>query len=64
MWVNGYIIERKPDTLCNACIADDLGLSQQETNRAITELGTMSEFIRETGVCAECGKKKLVNSRA
>ena len=63
-WVNGYIKKRKPDALCNACIADDLGLGQQEANRAITVLGAMSEFTQETGVCAQCGKKKMVTSCA
>ena len=61
-WVNGYIKKRKPDALCNACIADDLGLGQQEANRAIMVLGAMSEFTQETGVCAECGKEQKVTS--
>ncbi len=63
-WVKGYIIKRKPDALCDACIADDLGLRREEANRVTIVLGAMSEFTRETGVCAQCGIEQKVPSCA
>ncbi len=59
-WVKGYIKKRKPDALCDACIADDLGLDHWEAHDITIMLGAMSEFTRETGVCAQCGKKQKV----
>ncbi len=63
-WVRGHIIKRKPDALCDACIADDLGIRHQEAHRVTIVLGAMSEFTRETGVCGQCGKEQKVTSCA
>ena len=62
--VNAYIVRRRPDAICDACIAKALDLRHPQANRVTMALGTTSDFHRGYGVCADCGKEMMVTSRA
>jgi hypothetical protein len=63
--VNDYITCRRPNAVCDPCIAEALGLGQQAHASQITAaLGTSSDFIRETARCSICGAIKKVIRRA
>ena len=62
--VNRYITNRRPETLCDACIARALNLLHQQANRVTMALGTTSDFDRGNGMCADCDKEQKVIRRA
>ena len=63
-WVKGYVTHRNPDALCNACIADDLGLDLREASQATATLAATKGFIQGFGICSHCGKEREVTSHA
>jgi hypothetical protein len=58
--VNAYITKRRPEALCDACIARALDVRHQQANRVTMALETTSDFDRGNGVCADCGKEQKV----
>jgi len=62
--VNQFITKRYPNPLCDACIASALDLRHQQANRVTMALGTTSDFNRDHGICADCGKEQKVTGRA
>jgi hypothetical protein len=62
--VNQYITGRRGDALCDACVANALSLRHQQANRVTMAFKTTSDFDRQVGLCADCGKEQLVTSRA
>jgi hypothetical protein len=62
--VNEYITKRRPDEVCDACVAADLGLRHQQANRVTMALGTTSDFTREPGRCAECDRDLVTTRRS
>jgi hypothetical protein len=60
--VNRYLTQRKPDELCDSCVADHLGLRHQQANRVTMALGTTSDLTRAAGLCADCNRE-LVTTR-
>jgi hypothetical protein len=61
--VNEYITGRRPDWICDACLARALSVRDQQTNQIAVALGTTSDFDRGDGVCADCGKEQKVIRR-
>lgn len=50
--------------LCDRCISAQLGQNQTQHAQQITQaLATTSEFTREDGKCAICGRWRKVTSR-
>lgn len=62
--INDYISKRRPQALCDACIARGNSIRHQQANRVTMALETTSDFERGHGVCAECGKEQKVIRRA
>jgi hypothetical protein len=62
--VNAYISKRRPDTICDACIARAMDIRHQQANRVTMALETTSDFQRGNGLCADCGKEQKVIRRA
>jgi len=61
--VNQHITERRPDALCDACVAASLAILHQQANRVTMALGTTSDFDRQMGVCVDCGREQKVTRR-
>lgn len=62
--VRNYIASRAPAELCDACVAKRLGLRHQQANRVTMALGTTSDFKRDHGRCADCGKDQKITALA
>ena len=60
--VNEFLTKRRPDELCDACVAAQLSLRHQQANRVTMALGTTSDFSREPGRCVDC-HRELVTTR-
>jgi hypothetical protein len=60
--VNEFLSKRRPDEVCDACIATHLNLRHQQANRVTMALGTTSDFTRQTSVCADC-RRELITTR-
>ena len=58
--VRNYIALRAPAQLCDACVARHLKLRHQQANRVTMALGTTSDFSRDYGTCADCGRVQKV----
>jgi len=59
--INSLITRMRPKTICNKCINDKLGLTQQAHSAQNTAaLGTTSDFTREKSLCSVCGATKTV----
>jgi hypothetical protein len=61
--VNNYLTKRRPDAVCDSCIADNLKLRHQQANRVTMALGTTSDFTREPGVCVDCDRELITTRR-
>jgi len=63
--VNDHLSGKSPNAICDNCIQVELGLTQIAQATQITcALGTTADFRREQGVCATCGRERIVISRA
>jgi hypothetical protein len=58
--VNDYITKRRPQAICDACIARALNIRHQQANRVTMALETTNDFDRGNGVCADCDKQQKV----
>ena len=62
--VHTFISEKRPDQVCDPCIAQALSLSRQARATPITTaLGTTGDFVRSRGKCAICGHQRTVIQR-
>jgi hypothetical protein len=61
--VNDYITKRRPDAICDGCVATHLKLRHQQANRVTMALGTTSDFTREHVVCADCDRELVTTRR-
>ena len=61
--VNHYLAQRRPDEVCDSCVADHLKLRHQQANRVTMALGTTSDFTRKSGQCCDCGRELITTRR-
>jgi uncharacterized protein with PIN domain len=61
--VNDYLTRRRPDEVCDGCVASHLGLRHQQANRVTMALGTTSDFTRETSRCTDCDRELVTTRR-
>jgi hypothetical protein len=61
--VNQYLTKRRPNEVCDSCIADHLKLRHQQANRVTMALGTTSDFTRVSGLCVDCGRELITTRR-
>lgn len=61
--VNQYLSQRRPDEICDSCVADHLKLRHQQANRVTMALGTTSDFNRGAGRCVDCGRDLVTTRR-
>jgi hypothetical protein len=64
--INDFITSKRPDALCNKCVAEGVGLTNDTAYPAqvTAALGTTSDFIRKPGTCSICKNDKTVIRRA
>ena len=62
--VNDYLTGRRPDEICDGCVAATLGLRHQQANRVTMALGTTSDFTRELGLCVDCDRELVTTRKA
>jgi hypothetical protein len=64
--INDFISSHRPKPVCNKCIADGVGLTNDTAHPAqITgALATTNDFIQEDGTCSVCKSHKKVIRRA
>ncbi len=56
---------KRPQTLCDDCIAKILGLKKrQQANQATTALEHSTDFDRRDGMCSVCGRHDKMVIRA
>jgi hypothetical protein len=61
--VNQYLTERRPDEVCDACVAARLKVRHQQANRVTMALGTTSDFTRGPSLCVDCGRERVTTRR-
>ncbi|WP_305097878.1 hypothetical protein [Croceibacterium aestuarii] len=61
--VNDYLTKRRPDEICDSCVADHLALRHQQANRVTMALGTTSDFTRGQGLCVDCDRELVTTRR-
>ena len=62
--VNEYLTKRRPDEVCDGCVAAHLKLRHQQANRVTMALGTTSDFVRGTGRCSDCDRELVTTRRS
>jgi hypothetical protein len=62
--VNQYLTQRRPNEICDSCVAGHLKLRHQQANRVTMALGTTSDFTRGPGVCADCDRELITTRRS
>jgi hypothetical protein len=55
-----FLVTHRPRMFCDQCLARLLGIDPSTAYRAAVKAGRASSFIREYGVCSECGESRLV----
>ncbi|HEV8615078.1 MAG TPA: hypothetical protein VGU22_06250 [Methylomirabilota bacterium] len=58
--VVGFLLGRRGEPFCDACVAFAADLSLQDARRAIGYLEPLHEFSGRTGECSACGRTKTV----
>lgn len=46
--------------LCDRCLSRALGIDPSTGHRAAVKVARSAEFVREYGVCSDCGESRLV----
>jgi hypothetical protein len=56
-----FLNDRRPDAVCDDCIAARLDLKRRQQAQRVTQpLSLTSDFDRRQSVCSLCGDEKLV----
>jgi len=55
-----FLVAHQRRSFCDECLARALGIDPSTAYRAAVKAGRMDGFIREYGVCSECGESRLV----
>ena len=59
--IRNFMAHRGPATICDACIAQQLGLKHRHQAQRVTRrLALVGELHRRPGSCSLCGETKLV----
>ena len=58
--VAAFLLAHQPRRLCDECLAHELGIDPSTAYRAAVKAGRSGGFIREYGVCSDCGESRLV----
>jgi len=61
--VAAFLITQQPRSFCDECLAGALTVDPSTAYRAAVKAGRTGEFIREYGVCTNCGQSRLVTRR-
>jgi hypothetical protein len=61
--VNRYLTQRRPDEICDGCVAVHLKLRHQQANRVTMALSTTSDFARGPGRCVDCDRELVTTRR-
>ena len=63
--INDFITGLRPAAVCNKCIAEGVGLTNDAAHPAQVAgaLGTTSDFVRQKGICTVCKNEKIVIQR-
>ena len=55
-----FLLTNEPRSFCDECLARQLGIDPSTAYRAAVKAGRAGGFVREYGVCSECGESRLV----
>jgi hypothetical protein len=55
-----FLIAQRLRNFCDQCVARTLGIDPSTAYRAATRLTLATGFVREYGVCSECGDSRLI----
>ena len=58
--VAAFLAPHQPRGFCDECLARALGIVPSTACRATTKAVRSGSFIREYGVCSDCGVRRLV----
>ena len=55
-----FFVTHQPRSFCDKCVARVVGVDPSTAYRAAVKVGRAGGFIREYGVCSDCGESRLV----
>jgi len=55
-----FLLAHKGRYYCEPCMARAVGIDPSTGHRAATRIARAGGFVREYGVCSECGESRLV----
>jgi len=58
--VSAFLVAHRGRCFCERCLGRAVGIDPSTGHRAATRIARAGGFIREYGVCAECGESRLV----
>jgi len=58
--VAAFLLAHQTRRLCDECLAREVGIDPSTAYRAAVKAGRSGGFIREYGVCSDCGESRLV----
>ena len=62
--VAAFLVTRESTNFCDPCLARTLGIDPSTAYRAAVKAGRSGGFVREYGVCSECGESRLITRAA
>jgi hypothetical protein len=58
--VAAFLVTERPRSFCDECLARALGIHPSTAYRAAVKTGRVASFVREYGVCSDCGESRLI----
>ncbi len=58
--VAAFLVTHQPRSFCDQCLGRALRIDPSTAYRAAEKAGRAGGFIREYGVCSDCGESRLV----
>jgi hypothetical protein len=58
--VAAFLIANRSRTLCDRCLAHGLDIDPSTGHRAAVKVARSGAFVRQYGVCSDCGDSRLV----
>jgi hypothetical protein len=58
--VAAFLVAHRGRCFCERCLGRAVGIDPSTGHRAATRISRTGGFIREYGVCSECGESRLV----
>jgi hypothetical protein len=58
--LTAFLVAQADRNFCDACLARAVGIDPSTAYRAATRAPRVARFVREYGLCSDCGASRLV----